>query len=213
MIELLRHGKVELVLHTLRDGAGPRLLLLHGLGERAPGELDADICTWPGAVHALDFTGHGESGLPRGGGYTAEMLAGDADAALQHLGPLTLCGRGLGAWVALILAGARPGDVRGAILCDGPGLRGGPPPPGKLLPLTRDASGAPPDPWALVELAGDWRPPGYALAWVRRATRDVDLAHPITVCAEERTGWLDAVAAHAAVARDSLPNALRRYTS
>ena len=63
---------------------------------------------WPGPVWALDFTGHGASTVPRGGGYTAEVLMADADAALAHLGPATVLGRGLGAYVALLLAGARP---------------------------------------------------------------------------------------------------------
>ena len=35
-------------------------------------------------------------------------------------------GRGLGAFVALMLAGSRPADVVGAVLADGPGLAGGP---------------------------------------------------------------------------------------
>ena len=42
-----------------------------------------------------------------------------------HLGPATLHGRGLGAYVALLTAGARPDLVRGAVLDDGPGLAGG----------------------------------------------------------------------------------------
>ena len=50
---------------------------------------------------------------------------GDADAALAELGEVTLLGRGLGAWIALLAAGARPREVRGAILADGPGLAGG----------------------------------------------------------------------------------------
>ena len=35
-VERLRHAKVELALHTLREGEGRPLLLLHGLGERTP---------------------------------------------------------------------------------------------------------------------------------------------------------------------------------
>jgi pimeloyl-ACP methyl ester carboxylesterase len=54
----------------------------------------------------------------------------DADTALRHLGRATLVGRGLGAYVALLLAGARPTGVRGAILRDGLGLAGGGPRPG-----------------------------------------------------------------------------------
>ena len=50
---------------------------------------------------------------------------GDADVALAHLGAATVLGRGLGAYVALLIAGARPHLVRGAVLCDGPGLAGG----------------------------------------------------------------------------------------
>ena len=52
------------------------------------------------------------------------MLA-DADAALARLSQATLLGRGLGAYVALLLAGSRPLGVRGALLCDGAGLAGG----------------------------------------------------------------------------------------
>ena len=50
---------------------------------------------------------------------------GDVDAALAHLGPSTVLGRGLGAYIALLIAGARPDLVRGAVLADGPGLVGG----------------------------------------------------------------------------------------
>ena len=121
----LRHSKIELALHRLRDGNGRPLLLLHGLGERSPAAPPAILAPWPGPVFALDFTGHGESTVPRGGGYTSECLMGDADTAISELGEVTLHGRGLGAWVALLAAGARPREVRGAILADGPGLAGG----------------------------------------------------------------------------------------
>ena len=47
-------------------------------------------------VWALDFTGHGASSMPVGGGYFCELLMADVDAALAHLGPTTLYGRGLG---------------------------------------------------------------------------------------------------------------------
>ncbi len=40
----------------------------------------------PGPIFALDFTGHGASTVPSGGGYTAEMLMADVDAALAELG-------------------------------------------------------------------------------------------------------------------------------
>ena len=124
----LIHNKVRLALHELRGGSsGSRaLLLLHGLGERSLDDVPAWAQPWPGPVCALDFTGHGSSTVPRGGGYSAELLLADADAALSDLGEATVVGRGVGAYVALMLAGARAANVRGAVLCDGPGLAGGP---------------------------------------------------------------------------------------
>jgi pimeloyl-ACP methyl ester carboxylesterase len=124
-VERLHHSKVELALHTLREGEGRALLLLHGLGERTPAAAPPELAAWLGPIYGLDFTGHGQSTIPRGGGYTCEILMGDADTALRHLKQATLVGRGLGAYVALLLAGARPAEVRGAILRDGLGLAGG----------------------------------------------------------------------------------------
>jgi len=123
---MLRHNKIDLALHRLSDGEGTPLLLLHGLGEASPAAAPAWAADWPGPVAALDFTGHGSSTVPRGGGYSAEILLADADVALAELGTATIVGRGLGAYIALMLAGARPTQVRGALLRDGPGLSGGP---------------------------------------------------------------------------------------
>ena len=125
MTEYVRHNRLRLALHKLKDGDRHALLLLHGLGERSPQRLPPEYALWPGPVHALDFTGHGESDVPRGGGYSCEFLMADADAALAHLGCATIVGRGLGAYVGLLLAGGRPLQVRGVILLDGPGLAGG----------------------------------------------------------------------------------------
>ena len=49
----LRHGRTELVLHTLREGDGeaPPLLLLHELGGSSARWRDA-AAGWPGAVRA-----------------------------------------------------------------------------------------------------------------------------------------------------------------
>ena len=40
---------------------------------------------WAGPIAALDFTGHGQSTIPPGGGYNAEILLADADIALAAL--------------------------------------------------------------------------------------------------------------------------------
>jgi pimeloyl-ACP methyl ester carboxylesterase len=193
---LLRHNHVSLALHELRAQPGPALLLLHELGGRAPERLPAELAGWPGPVFALDFTGHGESTIPAGGGYTAEVLMADADAALAQLGAATVLGQGLG-----------------AILCDGAGLDGGTPEPGGPAITLPDAAPAPPDPFALAELAADVRPPDYAASFARQASQLSGLAQPIAVCARARPAWLAAVLAEPGVAAADLDAALARHAS
>lgn len=211
------HNRIRLALHRLRDGHGRPLLLLHGLGERSPGEVPAWASAWTGPVVALDFTGHGDSTVPRGGGYTSELLLGDADAALAELGSVTVLGRGLGAYIALQLAGARPDLVLGAVLCDGPGLAGGPTEPTSLsfvdLQTSKHRPGRAPDPYALVELARDLRPPDYATSFVRLALQGSALDEPISVAAVFRPAWLDAVVAERGVAETSIDEALQTYAA
>lgn len=212
--ERIRSGKLELALHTLRAGDGRALLLLHGLGERSPGELPDFAASWPGSVHALDFTGHGDSETPTGGGYSAELLMGDADAALQHLGEATLVGRGLGAYVALLIAGGRPAQVRGAILCDGHGIAGGGPAGATPMPIGGlSGLGETPDPFALLELSRDPRPPDYATTYVRQANELSGLTRPVTVCCRERPDWLRAVEEEPGVERAELEDALAFYAA
>ena len=149
MTVTLAHNKVRLALHHLRDGAdggGVRPLLhVHGLGERSPDVVPEVLASWPGQVWALDLTGHGDSSIPAGGGYSCEVLMGDADSAVAHLGPVTVYGRGLGGYVALLIAGARPELVRGAVIDDGPGLTGGGVEPGTpFVPSSHSRSPARP---------------------------------------------------------------------
>ncbi|MBO4122668.1 alpha/beta hydrolase [Cupriavidus gilardii] len=210
----LRHHRLQLALHRLKDGDGHPLLLLHGLGERSPATLPAEYASWPGPVHALDFTGHGASELPRGGGYSCEFLMADADIALAHLGPCTVAGRGIGGYVALLLAGARPDEVRGAIVRDGPGLAGG----GSTarspyIPVPDRNQLAPPDPFAIAELANDVRPPGYASSFAMLASQHSDLDTPVSVCACERPPWLAAVMELLSLERVALEHALQQYAS
>ena len=210
---MLAHAKVRLALHPLREGEGRPLLLLHGLAERSPATVPSTVASWPGPVFALDFTGHGASSVPTGGGYTAEVLMGDADAAVEHLGAATVLGRGLGAYVALLLAGARPTEVRGAILDDGPGLAGGGPVPGSPSILAVEADVAPPDPFALAELTHDVRPPDYASSFVRQATHLSGMAEPLSVVAVARPEWLRAVVSEPGVRETTLHAALASYAT
>jgi pimeloyl-ACP methyl ester carboxylesterase len=190
----LTHNRVELAVHTLREGEGRTLLLLHGLGESSPTEAPAYTAAWRGPVAALDFTGHGASTLPVGGGYTAELMMADADVALAHLGETTIVGRGLGAYIALLVAGARPELVHGAVLADGPGLSGGPSVPISQPVITLSPVTATPDPYALVELGRDLRPPDYAATFARMVVQNSDLDEPLIVTASFRPEWLVTVA-------------------
>lgn len=204
---MLRHNAIDLALHTVRaatPAAGPDalpMLLLHGLGERTPATPPPWADAWPGAIHGLDFTGHGASTVPVGGGYSAEVLMGDADTAIGHLGPCAVVGRGLGAYVALLIAGARPKLVRGAVLADGPGLNGGGPNPvfGSVLLLAPGPHPAP-DPWALAELSRDVRPADYATSFARLVLQVSELRNPLVVTARVRPPWLEAVADEPGVA-------------
>lgn len=209
----LKHGRIDLALHTLRAGKGPVLLLLHGLGERSPSSLPPEYEPWPGAVYALDFTGHGQSTVPRGGGYTSEILQADVDIALAHLGPATVLGRGLGAYVAVLIAGGRPELVRGAILRDGTGLAGGAPGSSPYIGFPQPAQITPPDPFAIVDLATDVRPPDYITEFVRLAAEYSNSSRPISVCASERAPWLTAVVAEIGVEVTSAEEALNFYAT
>lgn len=209
----LQHNRITLALHHLREGAGRPLLYLHGLGEAAPSEVPSWLDAWTGPVAALDFTGHGASTIPDGGGYTSEILLADADIALAELGQATVFGRGLGAFVALMLAGSRPADVVGAVLADGPGLAGGPTFPTSQSFFVLPQRHGPPDPYALVELTRDLRPADYAAAFARLALAGSPLDEPIAVSAVFRPPWLEAVAAEPGVAHSTMSEALERYAA
>lgn len=124
----LTHRRIEIQLHPLRGGEGLPLLLLHELGGSASDWRSAAAEHWPGPVHALDFSGHGESDFLKGGGYYTEHFLGDADIALAAIcgeGPCAVVGAGIGGYVAMLLAGARRDQVLAAMLLPGRGLSGG----------------------------------------------------------------------------------------
>jgi pimeloyl-ACP methyl ester carboxylesterase len=212
----LRHGRIDLALWPLRSAgaSGRPLLLLHELGGRSPELPPAAVESWPGPVWALDFTGHGASTVPAGGGYTAELLMADADLALASLGEATVAGWGLGAYVALLVAGARPALVKGAVLADGAGIEGGGPEGGEMLVRPRfDAGVTPPDPFALEELSNDARPPSYAQLFARQSVHLSGVGDPIVVAAQARPPWLAAVLAHPGVVEGSVAAGLDRFAA
>ena len=207
------HGRITLAVHELQPGEGRPLLLLHGLGEQTPAALPAHLeDRWRGPVLGLDFTGHGASTVPVGGGYYCEILMGDVDAVVESTGPVTILGRGLGAYVGLLIAGARPIDVRGVVLTDGPGLFGGSAGPSSPAVVIVDPTApSPPDPYALVELARDVRPPDYATSFTRQATHLSGLTTPISVAAIGRPPWLAAVVDEPGVQESTVDEALALY--
>jgi len=210
---VLRHNRVDLALHRLSEGEGRPLLLLHGLGECTP-ETVPDFVKWSGPVLGLDFTGHGDSTVPVGGGYTSEILVGDVDAVLTEVGAVTILGRGLGAYVGLLIAAARPELVRGVVLTDGPGLVGGGVHPGSpLLPYPAPGPVVPPDPFALLELSRDVRPPDYAQNYARYAVEGSNLDEPLWVSTVVRPEWVVAISDEPGVGRGSISQGLLRYAA
>jgi pimeloyl-ACP methyl ester carboxylesterase len=123
----LLHGRVPIELHVLRPATeGQPLLLLHALGESADSWPDAFLDWNRGPVYGLDFAGHGKSGRVRGGAYYPEYFLADADLALEAIGKsCVLVGAGIGAYVAMLLAGTRPDQIPAAWLLEGRGLAGG----------------------------------------------------------------------------------------
>ena len=151
---LLRHNRITLgPAPPARGRRAGRCCSCTGSARRHRPTIPAWLEAWTGPVAALDFTGHGASSIPTGGGYTSEILLADADIALAALGQATVFGRGLGAFVACMLAGSRPTDVVGAVLADGPGLAGGPTFPTSQSFFALPPPDGPPDPYALVELS------------------------------------------------------------
>ena len=172
----LRHARIELELHELSHRDGPALLLLHALGGSSADWAEAPAL-WPGRVWALDFSGHGRSEWVSGGAYLPELLAGDADAALAQVGPAAIAGAGIGAYVALLLAGGRRDQITAALLVPGRGLEGyGPQPDFDRSPTAyfapAQSTSLPPgcDPF-LRSLERDPRPPEYATHFATAARR------------------------------------------
>jgi pimeloyl-ACP methyl ester carboxylesterase len=173
----LRNARVSLALHTLQAGEGTPLLLLHALGGSSD-DFRAAMPSWPGPIHALDFSGHGRSGRIYGGGYYPELWAADADHALAAIGAeVVVFGCGLGAYCALLLAGGRREQARCAVLSPGAGLDAATEPdfdrPATDLPATphaREILASPcTDSAVFLEREMDLRPPDYAARFAAAA--------------------------------------------
>lgn len=190
----IRHGRIGLELHRLADGRGPALLALHELYGSSR-DWSVSSMYWPGPIYGLDFCGHGESDHLRGGAYMPEMLLADADAALARIGTAAVVGRGLGAWVALLLGAARRDAIPAVLLLPGRGMGGGSAvptfaphvfaryvTPAEGLPAPTDA------PVHVMEI--DVRPVDYALSFAREARR-------LILCenGDTRPPWWEAVRA------------------
>ena len=212
----LDHVRSKLALHELRGGEGRPLLVLHGLGEESPSTVPMNLQQWAGPIFALDFTGHGASSVPLGGGYTCEALMSDADAALAEIGPLTLMGFGLGGYVGLLLFGSRPKEINGLIVSDGPGLDGGggkPTSPQLLHVQPSDLNGSTPDPWALRELASDVRPPEYAADHLRQVNALAGFDTAIVVASLGRPEWRSAIIQSPVVIEADIATGLSTFSS
>lgn len=196
MIEMLRHNRIELALHHLRDATDNTcvpLLLLHALGDATPASAPWYTTDWPGAIYGLDFTGHGQSTVPAGGGYTAEVLIGDVDAALSVIGRAVLVGHGLGGYIGFLSVGAIPASAAGVVIADGPGTSGGPDEPTSMTVIVGISSACSPDPYALLELGRDLRPADYSMEFAGLIEDRAPLPVPVQVTARFRPPWLAAI--------------------
>jgi pimeloyl-ACP methyl ester carboxylesterase len=101
-------------------GAGPGILLLHGLMGRA--RTWAPVAAWltgHGHVFGLDARGHGDSPHPGSGAVTEDFVA-DAAQAARELGiaPATVVGHSMGGLHGLCLAATHPDLVRAVVVED-----------------------------------------------------------------------------------------------
>jgi len=106
------------------EGSGPAIVCTHAVGHGAgdfAGFTDRHCGRW--RVIALDWPGHGRSSTdqrPPSSGRYGELLVQLLDAL--DLENAILLGNSIGGGAALRAAAARPGRVRGAVVCNSSGL-------------------------------------------------------------------------------------------
>ncbi len=121
MIDVLIPSNDLLIAAQEWSGAGPPLLLLHGMG--------ATLLNWAAVIPHLskshrvicmDLRNHGRSGS---GSWTWDAVINDVDAVLTHFDArdAILVGHSLGGVIAALYAGAHP-ETRGIVNLDGFGL-------------------------------------------------------------------------------------------
>ncbi len=106
----------QAALHTVRAGAGPTLLLLHGIGSSATSwQRQIDRLAGDYTLIAPDLRGYGDSSDPAG---TPSLDAVADDLATLLAGPAHIVGVSFGALAALALARRHPKLVRSLVLSD-----------------------------------------------------------------------------------------------
>ena len=221
------HGKIDLALHHLRpapDADGRRHAAAAAPPRPRRGVADRGALVrgrrGPGRSRRSTSRATVGSTMPHGGGYTAEILLADADAAL---GALTVddpdaarsrCSAGGSARTSPSSSPA-PGRRR----CTAPSSPTGPGSPAGRRGRRRRASSRSrptartPDPYALVELGRDLRPPDYAASFVRLALAGSPSTSRSPCTAMIRPEWLDAVANEHGVMDVPLAEALTAYVA
>jgi pimeloyl-ACP methyl ester carboxylesterase len=158
-------------------GAGPGILLLHGLMGRATTWWPvAQWLTRYGRVVGLDARGHGRS-PHRGGGWRTEDFVADAAEVVRSLdlGPVIAIGHSMGGLHAWTLAATYPELVRAVVIED----------------MAPDQRGKTVDPWR--SYFESWPVPFASLAHVRQFFGS--LGDYFTECVEERDDGYHLIAA------------------
>ncbi len=158
-------------------GAGPGILLLHGLMGRATTWWPvAQWLTRYGRVVGLDARGHGRS-PHRGGGWRTEDFVADAAEVVRSLdlGPVIAIGHSMGGLHAWMLAATYPELVRAVVVED----------------MAPDQRGKTVDPWR--SYFESWPVPFASLAHVRQFFGT--LGDYFTECVEERDDGYHLIAA------------------
>lgn len=114
-------------LHTVRQGSGPPIVFLHGIGTGAASwKVVGDALADRYLTVAVDLLGHGDSPAPdERDQYTRDVALADIDDVLAELDEsAVLVGHSLGGYLALSHVATRPGVARGIVVVNtGPGFR------------------------------------------------------------------------------------------